>query len=357
MKNRTTVFTEKMPPNFEVAIIKQPSNIFYFTGLDTHDAGTLLIFKSETYFIIDSRYIEIAQNSIKHMNVILEKNVFEQIAQLLDKHKISRVNLESSATYAYGSKIRAVLPGNIEIDTSDELNSKILEMRVVKSESELASIKKAQVITDACFSHIQSYIKPGVREIDIALEMETFMRKGGSKGLAFPTILVAGLKTSLPHGEPGENVIKEGDFVTLDFGAKVDGYCTDMTRTVAVAFVSDEQKLVYETVLKAQLCACENAKAGMRGCDVDKISRDIINKAGFGDYFGHGLGHSLGIEVHENPRYSPACKDVVPAGALMTIEPGIYLPGKFGVRIEDTVLVKEDNVQILGTSDKNLIIL
>ncbi|MEG1744142.1 MAG: M24 family metallopeptidase, partial [Ruthenibacterium sp.] len=179
----------------------------------------------------------------------------------------------------------------------------------------------------------------------------------GAGKLAFDTILVAGTKTSLPHGVPGDHVLRDGDFVTMDFGANVDGYCTDMTRTVALGHVSDEQKAVYDTVLRAQLAACEGAKAGMRGCDVDKIARDIIYGAGYEGCFGHGLGHAVGIEIHENPRYSPTCTDLVQAGTMMTIEPGIYLAGKFGVRIEDTVIVRENHVEILGKSDKNLIVL
>ncbi len=356
MNNRLQQIAEKLPAKSDAAIIKKPSNIFYLTGIDTHSAGTLLVFPQNAYFIIDSRYIEVAQKISTNVEVILESNSFEQIATLIKKHDAKCVSLEDSCTLAYAEKVRGALPDNVELDTSSELGKIIDNMRVVKSESEVESIRKAQVITDDCFLHILNHIKPGVREIDIALEMEVFMRKRGSNGLAFPTILVAGAKSSLPHGEPGDNVIKEGDFVTLDFGAKVDGYCTDMTRTVAVSFVSEEQKNVYETVLKAQVTACNGARAGMRGCDVDKIARDIIVGAGYGDYFGHGLGHSLGIEVHEDPRYSPLFKEVIPKGALMTIEPGIYLPEKFGVRIEDTVLVKEDCVEILGTCDKKLIV-
>ena len=218
-------------------------------------------------------------------------------------------------------------------------------------------MRRAQAITDACFTHILPFIKPGAREIDLALEMEMFMRKNGAGKLAFNTILVAGKKTSLPHGVPGDNLVCDGDFVTMDFGANVDGYCTDMTRTVAVGHVSDEQKKVYETVQKAQATAAAFAKAGQRGCDVDKVARDLIDAAGYKGCFGHGLGHAVGIEIHENPRYSPMCTDTIKAGMMMTIEPGIYLAGKFGVRIEDTVLVGENSVQVLGSSDKNLIVL
>ncbi len=357
MINRIQNLANAMNDNFEGAIIKQPSNLFYFTGLDTHDAGLLIILPKKAYFIIDSRYIEIAKNTVKFAEVILQNNEFEQMAQILKEHEVKRVNIEDSCTLAYARKVRGALGSDIAVDDTDELSKAVAKLRVVKSEDEIDKIKRAQVITDACFTHIQKYIKPGVKETDIALEMEMFMRKNGASGLAFSTILVAGTKSSLPHGEPGDNTIKNGDFVTMDFGAKVEGYCTDMTRTVAVQQVSDEQKKVYEIVLKAQLAACNYARAGLKGSDVDKIARDIIAAEGYADYFGHGLGHSLGIDVHEDPRYSPTCHDIIPENALMTIEPGIYLPSKFGVRIEDTVLVKKDGIEILGKSDKNLVII
>ena len=205
--------------------------------------------------------------------------------------------------------------------------------------------------------HMLGYIKPGVREIDAALEMEVFMKSHGAGKLAFDTIFVSGAKTSLPHGVPGDKRIEAGDFVTMDFGANVDGYCTDMTRTVAVGHVSDEQKKVYDTVLKAQLACCGFAKAGYKGCEVDKVARDIIYGAGYEGCFGHGLGHAVGIEIHENPRYSPTCSDIIQSGMVMTIEPGIYLPGKFGVRIEDTTFVRPDGCEIVGKSPKELIVL
>ena len=199
------------------------------------------------------------------------------------------------------------------------------------------------------------YSKP--QEIDAALEMEVFMKSHGAGKLAFDTIFVSGAKTSLPHGVPGDKRIEAGDFVTMDFGANVDGYCTDMTRTVAVGHVSDEQKKVYDTVLKAQLACCGFAKAGYKGCEVDKVARDIIYGAGYEGCFGHGLGHAVGIEIHENPRYSPTCSDIIQSGMVMTIEPGIYLPGKFGVRIEDTTFVRPDGCEIVGKSPKELIVL
>lgn len=355
MTSRTNALLARLP-DCEAALISSDANRFYFLGLDTGDAGTVLIMHDKTYFIIDSRYIEIARREIKDAELILEKKRDEQIGNILRSHGVATLYVETSSTLAQIAELRRDLEG-VELDCTAKLTTAINAIRSIKSEQEIANMRLAQEVTDRCFTHILPFIKPGVREIDIALEMEMFMRSKGADGIAFNTILVAGQKTSLPHGEPDGNVIVDGGFVTMDFGAKVKGYCTDMTRTVAVGSVTDEMRKVYDTVAAAQMAAIQRAKGGMRGCDVDKISRDIIYEAGYEGCFGHGLGHSLGIEIHENPRYSPMCEDMVRTGMMMTIEPGVYLAGKFGVRIEDTVIVKANEVEVLGSSDKSLIIL
>ena len=334
MKQRTDKLLAAMPGGFEAALVSTDVNRFYFLGFDSGDAGTVLILPDKTYFIIDSRYIEIAEATVKEAEVILEGKALEQVRDILAAHGVKHLYLENKATLAYADRVRAALPG-VEVDTGAVLSDAI----------------------DGCFEHMLGYIKPGVREIDAALEMEVFMKSHGAGKLAFDTIFVSGAKTSLPHGVPGDKRIEAGDFVTMDFGANVDGYCTDMTRTVAVGHVSDEQKKVYDTVLKAQLACCGFAKAGYKGCEVDKVARDIIYGAGHEGCFGHGLGHAVGIEIHENPRYSPTCSDIIQSGMVMTIEPGIYLPGKFGVRIEDTTFVRPDGCEIVGKSPKELIVL
>lgn len=356
MKQRTDKLLAAMPQGFEAALVSTEVNRFYLLGFDSGDAGTVLVLPDQTYFIIDSRYIEIAEATVKEAEVILENKALDQVREILAAHNVKKLYLENKATLAYAARVRAALP-DVEIDTGATLSDALDAIRAIKSEDELAAIRRVQVITDACFEHMLGYIKPGVREIDAALEMEVFMKSHGAGKLAFPTIFVSGAKTSLPHGVPDDKRIEAGDFVTMDFGANVDGYCTDMTRTVAVGHVSDEQRAVYDTVLKAQLACCAFAKAGQRGCDVDKVARDIIYGAGYEGRFGHGLGHAVGIEIHESPRYSPTCNDVIQTGMVMTIEPGIYLPGQFGVRIEDTVFVQPDGVEIAGKTSKELIVL
>ena len=233
----------------------------------------------------------------------------------------------------------------------------MFKARMIKNEDELACVRYACYAADAAFAAIQKAIRPGVREIDLALEMEVFMRSRGASGLAFPIIFISGPNTSMPHGVPGERLIEEGDFITMDYGARWGGYCADMTRTVAVGQPSAEMEKVYNTVLTAQLACCREMRPGMTGAEVDAIAREIIDSAGYKGRFGHGLGHSLGIEIHEDPRCSPRDNTVLRPGMTMTIEPGIYLPGKFGVRIEDSVVLTEDGIEIFGSSDKNLIVL
>ncbi len=357
MKERTDKLLAALPPDFGAALITTSVNRFYILGFDSGDAGVVVVLPEKTYFLIDSRYIEVAEAEVKDAEVVLEgDSVLAQVRDILSAHGVQRVCVENKATIAFESRVRAALSG-MEIDTSNTLTSALEAARAIKSDDERAILRRAQTITDACFEHMLGYIKPGVRETDAALEMEMFMKSHGASRLSFDTIFVSGAKTSLPHGVPGDKRIEDGDFVTMDFGAGVDGYGTDMTRTIAVGHVTDEQKKVYDTVLKAQLAACAFSRAGRLGCEVDKVARDIIDEAGYQGRFGHGLGHAVGIEIHESPRYSRLCKDEIKAGMVMTVEPGIYLPGRFGVRIEDTTFIEENGIEIIAKSPKELIIL
>lgn len=245
----------------------------------------------------------------------------------------------------------------IYINRSEDLNRRITELRAVKTEEELGFIEAAQSVTDKGFEYIQTKIAEGVTEKEIALELEFFMRRNKADGLAFNIIAVSGKNSSLPHGVPTDKPLEKGDFLTLDFGAGYKGYCSDMTRTVALGYVSEEQRLVYETVLKAQKAAIEVIREGAVCCEVDKTARDLIAAAGFGECFGHGLGHSLGIEIHEAPSCNTRDTTPMAAGTVMTVEPGIYIEGKFGVRIEDMVVVTKEGCRNLTKSPKELIIL
>jgi Xaa-Pro aminopeptidase len=236
------------------------------------------------------------------------------------------------------------------------MNDKINGFRSVKEPWELDRMRKAQAITDAAFAEVLPRIKAGMTELELQAELIYCLYKNGATGLAFDPIVVSGPNTSLPHGVAGERVIREGDFITMDFGALYMGYCADMTRTVALGYATEEMRKVYNTVLEAQLAGLAASKAGVPGKDVDGAARKVITDAGYGPYFGHGYGHSLGLEVHESPSPNSRNDQPMPAGAVASAEPGIYLPGKFGVRIEDTCVYLADGIENLTKSPKNLII-
>ena len=235
-------------------------------------------------------------------------------------------------------------------------NKQINGFRGVKEAWELDLMRKAQAITDKAFSEVVTRIKAGMTELELQAELIYCLYKNGATGLAFDPIVVSGPNTSLPHGVACERVIQEGDFVTMDFGALYMGYCADMTRTVAVGYATEEMKKVYNTVLEAQLAGLAASRAGVPGEAIDGAARKVIADAGYGEYFGHGYGHSLGLEIHENPSPNSRNAEPMPAGSVASAEPGIYLPGKFGVRIEDTCVYLEDGIEILTHSPKNLII-
>ena len=227
----------------------------------------------------------------------------------------------------------------------------------IKTAKEIEIISRAAALGDRCFSHILGFIEPGMTEKQIAEEIERFLYEGGAEGLAFDTISVSGERSCLPHGEPTDKVIRKGEFLTLDFGAVIDGYCGDMTRTVAIGFVSDEMKRVYDTVLEAQLAAIDFIKAGVACFDADKVARDIIANAGYGEYYPHGLGHGVGTLVHEAPTLNSKSSEILEKDMVITIEPGIYIPNKFGVRIEDLAIVTDFGIINKVESKKDLIIL
>ncbi|MGL4485030.1 MAG: M24 family metallopeptidase [Anaerovoracaceae bacterium] len=227
--------------------------------------------------------------------------------------------------------------------------------RYVKTKEELEKITFASGINDECFSQILKFIEPPMTELRIAKEIERILRKLGSGDLAFPTICVSGKRTALPHGEPSHKIVREGELLTLDFGATVDGYCGDMTRTIAIGKVSAEEKNIYNIVYKSQVAGCKAARAGIKCFQLDKVCRDIIEEAGYGKYFVHGTGHSIGKEVHEMPYINRKSKSKLFANMAITIEPGIYIPEKFGVRIEDLIIISDFDIINTNKSVKKLI--
>ena len=340
----------------EAALITSDANRFYLTGFNS-SAGCVLVTKELAYFLIDFRYFEKAKNTVISCKTVLLESLSQSLSELLKKHNVKKLYVETYALSFSDFGRYSKMLENIEVSSDCKLDILLENLRSRKSPQELQNIISAQKLTDDTFSYILNHISVGKTEKEIMLDMEFFMRKQGSEGISFDFIVVSGKNSSLPHGVPTDKPIEKGDFVTMDFGAVVNGYRSDMTRTVAVGCVTDEQKMVYNTVLFAQNAALNEISAGKVCKDIDAVARNIINDAGYEGCFGHGLGHSVGIEIHENPAFNTRCETKLQSGMIMTVEPGIYIENKFGVRIEDMVYVTDDGCENITKSKKPLIIL
>ena len=318
--------------------------------------GVAVVTKAGCRYYTDSRYIESAENGIKGFEVKMVgrgNGYIKLINEAIADFGITALGFEENyltvAEHMYYEKeLQAKLV---------PMNDKISGFRAVKEDWELDLMRKAQKITDTAFAEVQTKIKAGMTEKQLQAELIYCLLKNGADGLAFDPIVVSGPNTSLPHGVAGDRVLQEGDFITMDFGAMYQGYCSDMTRTVALGYATEEMEKIYNTVLEAQLAGLAVSKAGVIGKEVDAAARKVISDAGYGEYFGHGYGHSLGLEVHESPSPNGGNDQPLPAGAICSAEPGIYLPGKFGVRIEDVVIFREGGCENITGSPKNLIII
>jgi len=338
-------------------------NRSYITSFSSSD-GYCIVKPDEIVFITDFRYYESAcikqQKGLidKDIKLVLQgKNVWMQIKEIVSGCKKLMFE-ENHVSVAMYENMKKTFSDKELVTGASQLLS---ECRSIKTSYELSLIKKAQSITDKTYTYMLSFIsdnvgKPDFTEKNLALELEYFMYKNGADTKAFDTIAVSGKKSSLPHGTPEDVPVSKG-FLTMDFGAKVGGYCSDMTRTVYIGKPSDEEVKVYNTVLCAQNAAFPVICGGVIGSEVDKAARDVIENAGYKGAFGHSLGHSLGMDVHERPNFSPSEQGWIPAGAVISVEPGIYLEGKYGVRIEDIVFVKEDGFENLTHSFKELFVI
>lgn len=338
------------------ALIYSEENRRYFTSFPSSD-GWLLVTAEKAIFFTDSRYIEAAQKECEGCDeVLLFERLTQSVKPVVESLGINKIAVEASRmTLSALSSIEKAL--GVSFVTDSSLDDIIDSIRIKKGESEVELIVKAQRIAEKAFEHICKFIKVGMTEREIGLELDYFMLRNGADALSFETIAITGEKTSMPHGVPGENRVKEGDFVTMDYGAVCSGYHSDMTRTVAVGYATDEMKEVYNTVLAAQKAAIPFMKPGTACRDVDKAGRDVIEEAGYGKYFGHSLGHGVGVEIHEMPSVAPRSEWVLEEGHVITDEPGIYIPGKFGVRIEDMIYITSDGCRNLTNAPKELIIL
>lgn len=342
----------------DCALITSDINRRYFTGMKS-SAGTILLFRERAYFIIDFRYIEKAKKLLagdSFIKVVLQDKLYEQINHYINKYSAKSIAIESmSVTISELEKLKGKI--SAEIDSSDTLSNSINSLRMIKSPEEIEKMIKAQHIAEEGFEHMLGFVHEGISEREMQLELDFYMLSHGAEALSFDTIALSGKNTSLPHGVPSDKRVEKGDFVLLDFGAVVDGYHSDMTRTFCVGQPTDKMKEVYDIVLKAQLAALSAVKAGMKGRDLDRVARDVITAAGYGAQFGHSLGHGVGAEIHEMPYAAKSYEKELPENSIVTIEPGIYIENEFGVRIEDFVIVKDNGCENMTKAPKELIIL
>jgi Xaa-Pro aminopeptidase len=333
----------------EALYITNPENRFYLSGF-TGTAGSLLLGLNNSYLFTDFRYTGQAARECPDYQVIeTSGESSEVLREYLTGEGISLLGLEGDyLTYNQFQTLKEKL-GGVELKTVDGL---VEELRARKDKDETAFIEEAVRLADEAFKEVLPLIRPGVPEREVALQLEYFMRRLGAEGAAFKTIVASGYRSALPHGVASSRIMAPGDFVTLDFGAVYNGYHSDITRTVVLGRPEKKQEEIYQLVLEAQMSAIESLRAGIKASDVDGAARRIIEQAGYGKQFGHGTGHGVGLSIHEKPRLSAKDQSLLEEGMVVTIEPGIYLPGWGGVRIEDTVLVLNGGCRVLTRTPK-----
>ena len=341
----------------DAMLLTHGANRYYASGF--HSSGTdgiALVTRNKNYYFTDSRYTEAAGRVIRNaqlQEVGRGRGYAALIGEAIEEQSIRRMGFEDAyMTVQEYERYRKAL--NCELVPATEL---MWELRMVKDEAELEALTAAQRIAERALEDILGEIRPGVTEKEIAARLQYLMLHYGASDMSFDPIVVSGANGSLPHGVPSEKEIQAGEFVTMDFGCVYGGYCSDMTRTVAVGFATEEMRSVYQTVLEAQLAGIAAARAGVTGKEVDGAARSVIETAGYGAYFGHSFGHGVGVEIHESPNASPMNEKPMPAGAVISAEPGIYLPGKLGVRIEDVIVLTEGGCRNLTRAPKELLIL
>ena len=336
----------------DALLLTDPISIRYASGF--YAEGAVVIARQGAWLITDSRYTEAAEKAVTGMEVVCvsrEKPLTAWLKELLSA---------SAAVGAEDTRLPHSEWGRLESAlglTLRPAGAVLAGLRAQKDEGEIGLLTAAQRIAEKALDDVLGLIRPGLTEKEVAAELVYRMYRYGGEANSFDPIVVTGSKTSMPHGVPGDKVIRTGDFVTMDFGTMFGGYCSDMTRTVAVGSPTEEMRKVYATVLEAQLAGIEAAHAGVAGRDIDGAARQVIEKAGYGEYFGHSFGHSLGLEIHESPNAAPSNGEPMPLGAFISAEPGIYIPGRFGVRIEDTMWLREDRAEVITLAPKELIVL
>lgn len=343
--------------SLDAIMLTEEANRFYATDFASIGTdGLCLITRNAVYYFTDSRYTVAAQRHVRDAQIsITDKNVnyIDLINRAVADERLKTIGFDDA--YMTVADYKRYCAGvHAELRPASAL---MTQLRLVKDAGEIERLTQAQRIAEQALTEVLPEIRPGRTEREIAALLHYRMLVNGADDVSFDPIVVAGNNGAMPHGVPGDRPIADGDFLTIDFGVLKDGYCSDMTRTYGIGHVTDEMRRVYNTVLRAQTAAIAATRAGKTGCEIDAIAREIIAEAGYGAYFGHGYGHGVGVEIHEAPTVSPRNRDPLPVGAVTSAEPGIYLPGKFGVRIEDVVVVTADGCRNLAKMPKELTLL
>jgi Xaa-Pro aminopeptidase len=342
-----------MPQEVDGLIVLQPENRRWVSGF-TGSSGVVVVGRQgQPVFLTDFRYTQQAGKQCRGYEIVRHgQQLTADIKAVLERLEIKKLGFEKDyITVGQHAKWTSEMEG-IELIPLEDI---LLDLRAVKDPEELELLAQAAAIGDKAFTHILGFLRPGLSERRVALELERHMQDLGASGPSFDTIVASGVRSSMPHGVASEKLLEENDFITMDFGCVYKGYCSDMTRTVVLGKASPRQREIYEIVLEAQLAGVEGIRAGITGKEADSVARDIIAAKGYGEHFGHGLGHGVGLAIHESPRAGATSEDILAVNNLVTVEPGIYLPDWGGVRIEDTVVVQEGGCRNLMTSAKELI--
>ncbi|WP_019781862.1 M24 family metallopeptidase [Streptococcus sobrinus] len=334
-------------------LVTNLTNIYYLTGFHG-TAGTIFISEGLRLFLTDSRYSLLAREQVKGFDIIETRQPLTEIAQLIRDDKLKTIGFEGEAiSYNFYQHLRSIFTGY----QLESLNDLIENLRMIKDSGEIETIGQACKISDQAFLDALDFIKPNqTSEIDLANFLDFRMRGLGASGPSFDFIVASGQRSAMPHGRASDKIIRQGETLTMDFGCIYNHYVSDMTRTIHIGQPSDEERAVYELVLKSNRAVIDDVKAGIKRCDYDRIARQVIAQAGYGDFFTHGIGHGIGLAIHEIPYFGQSA-DLVEAGMTITDEPGIYLDGKFGVRIEDDILVTKTGCQVLTQAPKELIVI
>ena len=353
MQRRLERFDAKLAQSgLDALLVTGQKNIYYLTDFWGTNA-TVFITKNRRLFLTDSRYTLIAKQSVHGFDIIESKDPLKDIVKIIEADKLEIIGFDNQVSFAYYQGLQAIFEGYTLSPQSNFME----ELRMIKDEKELATIRKACSISDRAFTDVLDFIKPGqTTELQVANFLDFRMREYGASGISFESIIASGYRSAMPHGVASEKVIQSGETLTMDFGCYYNHYVSDMTRTIHIGDTTDEEREIYDIVLRSNQALIDAAKAGMTRRDYDKVARDDIVEAGYGDYFTHGIGHGIGLDIHEIPYFGNS-DETIEAGMVLTDEPGVYLADKYGVRIEDDIIITENGCELITLAPKELIVL